>query len=359
MKWFYPVVLVCFSLFHSLHADLEIGFEEKLNKLEIENGIKSRPETTSFNVFGDFLYWKASLDGVAWATTAEVVPGVGGGTVFDKYKTRTVHFDYSPAFQVGVGIGLPYDHWDLSVCWLRTHSTGKDRASGELTVAIGNRLILDTIGLLQGLLTPPNEATAHSRVHLDVVDFVLGRTFFWSRYFTFRPFAGVRGVWLNLDWDIAFTMPIQPDSAETQSYTFADIDNRFNAAGLVGGFESKWNLYQGFGLFSYATASLIYGDSSEKTKQKFFHVPSFSSTVIEQTFTAENSAHTVKGVFDIAVGLKWAMKFYKDYRILLRVGYDFFYWPEVTQKTIIQSTRIRERADLSFQGLIVGGRLDF
>lgn len=127
----------------------------------------------------------------------------------------------------------------------------------------------------------------------------------------------------------------------------------------MGGFQSKWNLYKGFGLFSHASASLIYGESSEKTKQKFFRIPANQTQVFEQTLKARNSTHAVKGVFDIAMGLKWEGDFYKEDHILLWAGYEFFYWPNVTQKTILQRIRSRDRADLSYQGLILGARLDF
>jgi hypothetical protein len=358
MKWLF---LICFSLFYPLNAAIHKleSLEEKLTTLEIESGIKPRPEKTSFNIFGDFLYWKASLDGVAYATTAVIVPSIAGGTVSDDFKARTVHFDYSPAFQIGAGVGLPYDHWDIAVHWLRSYSTGRDKAHGALTEAVGNRVIFESIGLIQEALSLPNKASAHCRVHLNVVDLVLGRTFLWSKYFSFRPFAGIRGTWLKLNWNIAFTAPVQPTAAFPQSSTDAKINNHFNAGGLVGGFESKWNLCQGFGFFSYATASLVYGESEEKTKQEFFSIASASSAPLEQTFTAHNASHTVKGIFDIAVGLKWERDLSKNCRILLRAGYDFFYWPSVTQKTIVQLSRIRDRADLSFQGLVVGGRLDF
>ena len=358
MKWLF---LICFSLFHPLNAVVQHlkSLEEKLSTLEIESGVKQRPEKTSFNIFGDFLYWKASLDGVAYATTAKIVPSIAGGTVTDDFKTRTVHFNYSPAFHIGAGVGLPYDHWDIAVQWLRSYSTGRDEARGALTETVGNRVIFESIGLVQEALSFPNKAKAHCHVHLNVVDLVLGRTFLWSKYFSFRPFAGIRGAWLKLDWDISFTAPVQPAAAFPQSFTFADIKNHFNAGGLVGGFESKWNLFGGFGFFSYATAALIYGESSEKTKQEFFSITSAGATPLEQKLTARNASHTVKGIFDIAVGLKWERDLSKNCRILLRAGYDFLYWPSVTQKTIVQLSRIRDRADLSFQGLVVGGRLDF
>ena len=338
MNWLYLVAFVSVVPFCSLFAaedEHPTSIEGRIRKFEEENGLKSPPEKTSLDLFGDFLYWKASLDDVAWATTAKVVPNPTGGTTFDHFKTRTTHFEYDPGFQIGAGVGLPFDHWDIQARWLRFHSTGRDVAHG------GNRQILGNDGLLVALPSIPSKATADCAVHLDVVDLAMGRTFLWSTYFSFRPFAGIRGAWLKLDWDISFKLP-------TNS-TDLDIDNRFDAVGLSGGFESKWNIYKGFGFFSYAEASLLYGESSEATKQKFFG----------QTFKAHNSAHAVKGIFDIAIGLKWETELYKRTGLLINAGYNFFYWPAVTQKTVVQSSRIRDRADLSLQGFVAGASLKF
>lgn len=372
MKWFclFPVfffsaVQPLFAIFERLD-ELEIkghqevsSVEGKVKRLEQELGIKTSPPTTTFNLFGDFLYWKASLDGVGYATTAVEVLNTDGTVGLDRFKTRIVHFEYDPGFLIGAGIGLPYDQWDIGVRWLRFYTTGRDKAHGSLIAAVGNRIILDSIGMLENLLSPPSKATAECKIHLNLIDLVLGRTFLWSHYFEFKPFAGLRAAWVDLDWDIAFTMPIIVPSIVDQSYAFLDIDNDFNAVGFLGGFESKWSFYKGFGLFSYATLALIYGKSSERTKEEFFLVPALGTTTFEQTLKARNSTHAVKSVFDIALGLKWEIHFKQRYGFLIHAGYEFFYWPNVTQKTIAQATRVRDRSDLSFQGIIIGAKFDF
>ncbi len=366
MKRTYLLALICTSLCSSLisqelakiSSDVN-SIEDKVKRLEQDSGLDIRKETTTFLLFGEFIYWKTSLDGVAYATTAVVDVGPTGDNVLNKFKTRTVHFDYSPAFQIGFGIGLPHDHWDISALWLRSFTKGTDTAHGDLSVTPGSKLILDSIGVIEGLNAPPNKAKADCNVHLNVFDLVLGRTFLWSRYFWFRPYAGVRGAWLKLDWDISFKMPISIPSASDQSSTDLDVRNKYFAGGFVGGFESKWNFFRGLGLFSHASASLIFGESSEKTKQEFFSIPANGTELFEQTLTAHNSTHAVKGIFDIQIGVKWEGNFYKENRILVWAGYDFFYWPNVTQKTIYQFNRLRDRADLSYQGLTAGARVVF
>ncbi len=366
MKFVYLLAAVLVGSFSHLFSDLSsnvsqdiTSFEGRLERLERDSGIDLRKEKTTVFFFGDFIYWKTSLDGVAYATEAKAELDPVGNLVFTDFKAKTVDFDYAPAFQVGMGIGLPHDHWDITLKWLRSFTKGRDTAYGDLSVAAGNEVIFDSIGLIEGLVSPPNRVSADCSVHLDVGEIVLGRTFLWSRYFWFKLYGGLKGAWVRLDWDISYKVPVVIPSATVQTYTDFNVDNDYAGGGFVGGFESKWNVYKGFGLFSRASAALIYGRSSERTKQKFFTIPAGSVETFEQTLTAHNARAAVKAVFDIAIGLKWEGNFYKTDHILVWAGYDFFYWPGVTQKTIVQLTRIRDRSDLSYEGLVVGARMDF
>jgi len=369
MKWICLVLVVVFSPLFAIFENLtpfeyEIhqgaaSIEEQLQKLELELGIKRPVPRTSWNLFGDFLYWKASLDGVAYATTAVEVVNADGSLGQDRFKTRTVHFSYDPGFCIGIGVGLPYDNWDIGLRWLRFYTTGHDKAHGAASDAAGGRVILDSVGMLEALVSNPTKATAKCDIHLNVVDLYLGRRFLWSHYFEFRPYAALRGAWIDLDWDIAFRAPITIPSPVNQSYAFLDVDNDFNAIGFIGGFDSKWTFYKGLGLFCYASAGLVYGESSEKTKEKFFLVPASTTTLIEQTLRARNATHAIKSVFDFTLGLKWEILFKGHYQFGIHAGYELLYWPNVTQKTVVQNMRIRDRSDLSFQGLILGAGFDF
>ncbi len=362
MRWIYLLGVFCAMPWQSLlcKETTPLGsFEDRLERLERDSGIDLRKEKTTVFFFGDFIYWKTSLDGVAYATTAEVELDPLGDLVFNQVKAKTVAFDYAPAFQIGLGVGLPHDHWDISARWLRSFSKGTDTAHGDLTVASGNKVIFDSVGLIEGLVSPPSRVQAGCRVRLDLGEIALGRTFLWSRYFWFKLYGGLRGAWVRMDWDISYQIPIVIPSAAAQTYTDFFVENDYTGGGFVGGFESKWNIYKEFGMFSKASASLMYGRSVEKTRQKFFSIPAEQEDTFEQTLTAHRAMAAVKATFDIAVGLKWEANFSKTGHILLWAGYDFFYWPSVAQKTIVQLSGVRDRTDLSFEGLVVGARVDF
>ncbi len=356
-------IFSCGSLLSEEEDGIVISIDDKIKRLEQNLGIYTPPERTTFNVFGQFLYAKASLDGAPYATTAILKAAPDGVFVYDHFKTRSVHFEYSPGFQIGVGIGLPHDQWDIEGQWLHFHTTGNDKAHADQHIQVGNKAIFDGIGSIQSIVEgfdiSPTQSKAKCHLKLDVVDAVLGRIFLWSRYFGFHPFIGIRTSWTDLNWNISYKMPIVIPSAFPQALSDLKIRNHFIGVGFVGGFDLRWNVYRGFGFFSRGAASLIYGNSCEKTQQKFSIIPEGQSSVFKQTLTAEHSMDVVTGIFDIALGLKWDKKIYKHNRVLLWVGYDFFYWPSAVQKTRDQVTFARDRIDMSFEGLILGARFDF
>ena len=166
MKWIFLAVVLGVSQM-ALFSEEPKKFstlKEKWKKLEEDTGIDVRKEKTTYYFSGEFIYWKTSLDGVAYATTAKLVEDPSGaGLVLNKFKTRSVHFDYDPAFQIALGIGLPHDYWDLSVRWQRSFTKGKDTAHREQGIVPGNRLILDSVGLIEGLAVPPNKGKSQVR----------------------------------------------------------------------------------------------------------------------------------------------------------------------------------------------------
>ena len=132
----------------------------------------------------------------------------------------------------------------------------------------------------------------------------LGRTFLWSQYFSFRPFAGIRGASLKLDWDISFTAPVQPAAAFPQSFTLQISIITLMRVVLSAGSNPNGTSSGDSGSFLMPQLPDLWRVFREDEAGVFLH--RFScATPLEQKLTARNSFHTVKGIFEIAVGLKW------------------------------------------------------
>jgi len=163
-------------------------------------------------------------------------------------------------------------------------------------------------------------------------------------------------------------------SAFAQDATKLKVKNDFWAAGGVIGLDLDWRFAKHFGIQTRGAGALVYGLSKERTRQKVRFLPAGSGVVSSQTFKAENSFHTLKGLWELFAGVFWEAKFFKDQQdhpleaprkykreMILRIvlGYEFQQWPLIGQKTNIQINRERERFDLGLQGFTGGAKLVF
>ena len=313
------------------------------------------------------MYWKADIDGVAYATTSKFI----SEDVSTNIKTRTPHFPYDPGFRIFIGMQSPFDLFDAVLVWTRFCTEGHDRARGTwvpMAAAPGDKIIFDDIGLIENLTSIPSRAKADVELKGNLLDLQLGRGMKMSDHFFFRPYFGLRAVWANIDWDIAFTRNYLFTEATGQDSTRLKVDNDFRAIGGLFGVATEWKMPKGFGIYTRAAGALVYGRSIEATHQDYFFVPPFSHTQIEQNYQAHNSCHCVKALWELFGSVYWETSVLKPekyrkktdrFRLRLIAGYELQQWPTIAQKTNIQTSRQRERYNVGFQGFTGGVWLVF
>lgn len=360
------LVLFCIRSF----ADIEKSIEERIQLIEEQRGYHFKKRHYHTIVCGEALYWKADVDGVAYAVTFKQEQNSLLDAFFTHYKTRTPHFSYDPGFRVGVGIQSPLDLFDVVSVWTRFHTTGEDKARGALVVsspAVGDKLILDDIGLIQALTSVPNRASATCEIQSDLIDVQLARGIKVSDYFFMRPYFGVRGVWLDVDWRIKLSRPFLPGSAYDQDTTEMKIKNTFHAAGGLIGLDLDWTWMHGFGVCARGCGALVYGPSQEKTRQKYVLNPAGTDLFFKKSYQAKNATHTIKALWGFFAGFFWQTNFSQQreekpfHKILLQLyaGYEVQQWPLLAQKTNNPLNRDRERYSLGLNGVTGGAKLVF
>ncbi len=356
----------------------EKSIEERIQYLEEKRGFDFKKRKYRGIVEGELLYWKADVDGVAYATTSITEEARGAiGTVGNNVKTRTPHFSYDPGFRLGLGVQSPYDLFDFVLVWTRFYTKGHDSAEGSLVPAIpniGDKLIFDGIGLIKNMISIPNSASAECRIRANLLDLQLARGIEVSRHFFMRPYFGIRGVWSDVDWDINVKRSFIIPGIFDQDSTELKVRNNFQAVGGLVGLNLDWKAPMGFGINMHGAGALVWGLTEEKTKQKYLLIPAASDVRFQENFKATNSSHSVKGLWELFAGVFWETHFPKEKekdislftkkfrrRISLRLlaGYEFQQWPYVGQKTNTQINRQRERFSLGFQGFTGGARLIF
>lgn len=359
------VCLISFFFLGEVFADLS-PIEERLSILEEKRGLIEHKRKYQWFAAGEFLYWKADIDGVAYAITTVFESGNGLiGLINDKYKTRTPHFSYDPGFRVALGFRSPYDLFDFDLVWLRFYTHGKDHAKGTLIRALpaqGDKQIFDAIGLISGpLVSIPNEGSVHCGVKENLLDFQLGRGVRFSKHFFIRPFFGLRGAWNDLSWKIHIERDFFIPLFFAQDETELKVRNSFHGIGGLIGLDIDWRCMHGIGLVARTKGALVYGKTEEKTRQNYVYLPAEATTPLTQQFRAHNGSHAVKGMIELFTGIFWETILSEKHQVNLRLilGYEFQWWPYLGQKTNVQALRERERFSLGFQGFNIGGGIVF
>lgn len=359
-------------------ADEELKVEERIQFLEEKRGYRFKKRDFQAFAEGELLYWKADVDGVAYATTSVVRHAEGAvGDVNTHYKTRTPHFNYDPGFRVGLGVESPFDLFDICFVWTRFYTEGHDKAHGTLVSFVpipGDKLIYDGIGLIKSMASIPNSASADCGIKENILDLQLARGIPVSRHFFMRPYFGVRSLWSSIDWDIKVKRNFLAPGIFDQDATELKVKNDFQAVGGLIGLEFDWKAPMGFGVNMRGSGSLVWGRAEELTKQKYVFVPAGTETKLHQNYKAVNSFHSLKGLWELFVGVFWETDFTSkkgEKPMLIRVkhkhhvslrllaGYEYQHWPWFGQKTNTQVNRERDRFSLGFQGFTGGAKLVF
>ena len=360
---------LCFFvlLFLRLSADVD-SIAERIRNIEEQRGYYPKKEKSFHGIVGaELLYWKADVDGVAYATKSRIVQAKGQpGNVSTNIQTLSPHFDYDPGFRVYLGMQSPFDLFDVVLVWTRFTTEGHDsvrgtRVSGDALP--GDKVLFDGIGLIKELDTVPDHAKSSCCFKGNLLDLQLGRGIAMSKRFFFRPYFGVRALWSEIDWHIAASRHFLAPNAFAQDSTKLRVDNRFRAIGGLFGATVDWKLPMGFGITTRVAGALVYGLSVEATRQKYLFLPAFAVNPEEDHYKAHSTFHCTKGLWEVFGGFYWETRVpkpkkyrlkEKHFQLRLFMGYELQQWPYIAQKTNIQSLRERDRYSLGFEGFTGG-----
>ncbi len=335
----------CFADIHSV--------AERIEKLEEERGYYPKSQKAYHGIFGaELLYWKADVDGVAFATISKLVKSQS-----TNIRTLSPHFAYDPGFRLFVGVQSPFDLLDVVFVWTRFTTEGHDSTHGKV--------IFDDIGLIKELDTTPTRAKVKCRLYGNLLDMQFGRGIDLSKHFFFRPYFGLRGVWIGADWRISAARPLFPEPF-AQDSTKLKVNNDFDGIGGNFGAVADWKMPMGFGITARGAGALVYGLTKESTRQEYLFLLASSSIPEKAEYKAWNSSHSVKALWELFAGIYWETRILKPkkyrskvkhFHLRLFAGYELQQWPYIAQKTNIQPLRERERYSLSFEGFTGGVRV--
>lgn len=286
-------------------------------------------------ITANFIWWKATQDGLRYATS-------GFGTDTTSGKTKSVGEDWAPGFKVGLGLNLSHDGWDLYAQYTWLHSSERNSIEAQQITPIFN------VNETGQLIT--NKGRGKWNLHFNVVDLELGRNFYLSQFLTMRPFIGLKGTWQDQDTRFRFVNTAN----ENDFYRIhGDVDTW--GVGVRGGFNlsyyiaKRWSI---FGNFAWTTMWANYHELERKDRESIADVVSTRVNIKNDNF------YTVKYVGEMELGLRWEIWFYDDnYHFAIQAGWEEQVWLNWGQFPAANQQQVEH--DLSLHGLNLKFRFDF
>jgi len=286
----------------------------------------------------NFIYWQAKTKGLEFVR------------VLSSFEDRLIpnDFKFHPGFQVGFGLNLPYDNWDIffNYTWLYftdTKSVGSSNAGNVYLPNWGE----DDFG-------PINRAKEKWKLRYNIFDMEIAKNFYLGTKLTMRPYFGLRGGWFSQFLSIKYLIS-----------NFFPYGNYWQVKGkdkscLIGpstGLSINYLFGLGFRGFGKASFSLLYTHF-----KAYFLDYEIDSLFVDNYLT--NKGYQITPNADINLGLGWGSYFWnKKFHFDLTTSYDFIIFFNQNMMTTLRDTTATladcKSEDLILQGLNINFRFDF
>lgn len=344
----------------------------------------------------ELLYWTACEGGLTYGSESEghtFGTSTSGAETEYFTKKKHPHTRWDLGWRLGIGYQFPCECWDATLIWTHfdtdAHGSHDEDVSTThwFTPAWGGTSPVGVApqndGPLFGGNTPPNgtdefpvdEAHAHWKLRLNLLDLEIGREFCVNSCLTLRPFVGVRGASINEKYDLEYeAIPFLAGTTTSTSYhDDFRLKNDFEGAGVRGGLDTNYDLGCGVSIYGGVAASLLYGETEIKTKE-------FTTTAIQTLATGATVTNVVeheqrdrdcgvRAVTDAEIGFRW-QHCCCDKIIVMQFGWEhhFFFNQNQFEKFTdyagfdnFATNRYPQdiHGDLSIQGLVLSARVHF
>lgn len=274
-----------------------------------------------------------------------------------------ISFSWDWGFKVGVGYNFEHDGWDANAQYTYFDTSGSASSNpGSASVVVplvGWASLPEGAGGDEFFIYADN-ATAQSNLEFDVVDLLLGRNYFVSKYLSMKPSFGLKAAWIKFNKEAAFTGGNQQVASPELGFNLGDasiyVKDRSNYWGMgpATGVDTNWYLGSGFSIFGNASGSLLFG------RYQVWHKE--NSTITnrsDKTIDLDANMHAFVPVVDMNLGLAYGTYVAnKEQYIELSIGYECTYYWNATQCLDVDQTDIvfqarRDPQDVGVQSIVV------
>lgn len=308
-----------------------------------------------FQVYGDFLFWQASVSRLPYAVTAESQSIPEFGVSVANYESiKEVHFDYGPGFRIGIGNRFDTG-WNIQAEWLRFYTISHGHHNA------GESQVLAPIWDIY--LAENEKVRASESVRLNQVNLNFVKNISLGTHFSFDPYFGATGAWLQELLKMRFSQEFDEASAHART----KIKNHFQGAGLEVGTTTSYDPAKWFSLYAKGSYGLLYG-KFKFSKHSTQNIDSAEFGPLG--YDHHQSAHELAlvNMFDIMTGIrfKWESR---HWAFSFHISYEIDYWPgqvrgqrlftAITPSNSTPTILSDTQGDVGFQGLTTGAYLSF
>lgn len=315
---------------------------------ELRNVKPAVRQKNDFFVTGDFLFWRPSVDGLAYATStnSSLVGSV-----------QNLHFDWDKGFRVGIGYRMPYDFWEVQANW--THYI---TAAHGLTANGSNLLFPEWMGNVSPIVNPITDIDGHWYLHWNYIDGEFARFFRATKAIGLRPHFGLRGTFIEERFKSTLHGGQKTGINLAQDTVY--YHGFFRGIGPRAGFDSEWGFLKNWSLYANGGTSLLFGDF--QMVQQEYQATAAAPSVLSVVASVSDQPELIVPTLDLALGLRWDITTASN-RVAIRwnFGWEFNEWFGLNKiKHILSSEAavipfIANNENLTAQGLVISARVDF
>lgn len=326
-------------------------------------------------VSAEFLYQYGRLNGLEYATKGEVV--LENDVLFPNNVVQVgkgverVKGSWDPGLRLSLGIDTSHDDWDVSTNWTYIYNRADDSISvapfnDDFTTVLTNPLGTKTLTNWwdRDADAPATSLKAVWRLQFNQIDTQVGRYFCASKYFSVRPFAGVRGAWNRNYFRVKGSYENRgiPGQIETNRNRWSQ---KFWGVGLLAGLESVWHFNKNWSIFGTGDIALLLGKFDLK-KQESLLIQNNVATRASYQNTFRDDYYDIQPNFDLAIGIRAEFGLSEDrFHLGFDLGWEEHLWLDFNRLLRSMSDDpdmlIYQRQDgnLSLSGLVARARFDF
>ena len=292
------------------------------------------PDTVDAILSADFIWWKTTIDNLQFTASGIATASTNGQPV-GSGSFNNANFNYQPGFKVALGFTTGHDGWDLiaEYTWLNPGEKTKSSTLGSNGL-MGSFPTVFSNGSAGNFAL--RSATAELKHHFNVVDLMLGRNFFISKFLSLKPQVGWKFAWLKDKYQVNYTTYSGPyaSSTEFEQSTFA--------TGIRAGLGTLWHFDRHFGLYGDIFFSGLWDWTTTSEDQTTNNVVTVNNSATFQTMIP---------VLEFGLGFDYTTWFCQDTcQFSMRAGWEQQAW---INYSTIDNGYFLTKGNMNMQGLTI------